>query len=540
MNIDRITPLLVVSATLLYSGGQLAWYSTTPLGLYPVLDGREMLTLAKAIANSTLPEEAFYRAPLYPAILSLFIKAGISDTALIVVARTLNGLCHLTSTLLVMSLSRQLWSSTRAMAVSGVLFGLNPVALHFAGDPLDITLAITLMLAGFHQAFYARKHGIHIFACGALWGLGLMARPNFLPIVVIWPVWTAFNSEASMRWKHVAIAAFGPALVLGAAGTINYELAKDFQVLPWQGAYNLWAANKSDSNGRYYEQTLHIHSVEESINTARIESERLYRIENPNTQNDDYAVISRYWRDRAIDHVLSHPGEWLHLEVKKLFYLLNNFEQYNNKTYSFHKQRSPWLSINPICWSLVFMLGVVGAAVGYRETKVRFLLVCATTYAVGTLLFFVSARFRFPLVPLFAILSGGVAQISIQTLYRQRLRRIVLSALIIGLISLVPVNKIEADKTIVADLLLLSRATFKLGLHSESADYARRAVSLDNTYGPARELLCLTQFNEWFEQLADTGVGASLRRVLESCKEAAPISDQALRLSGVLYLHSKN
>ncbi len=46
----------------------------------------------------------------------------------------------------------------------------------------------------------------------------------------------------------------------------------------------------------------------------------------------------------------------------KAYALLNNWEQYNNKTFEFHKERLPWLRWNPLCWGMLLVLGVVGAA----------------------------------------------------------------------------------------------------------------------------------------------------------------------------------
>ena len=51
--------------------GQLGAYSLTATGLVPAGDDREILALARQIAHHTLPHEAFYRAPGYPAVLAL-------------------------------------------------------------------------------------------------------------------------------------------------------------------------------------------------------------------------------------------------------------------------------------------------------------------------------------------------------------------------------------------------------------------------------------------------------------------------------------
>ena len=59
------------SLVLAYVAGCQLWYGQTPLGLVPIADDRELLALARQIAGDSLPREAFYRAPGYPAVLAL-------------------------------------------------------------------------------------------------------------------------------------------------------------------------------------------------------------------------------------------------------------------------------------------------------------------------------------------------------------------------------------------------------------------------------------------------------------------------------------
>jgi hypothetical protein len=43
---------------------------------------------------------------------------------------------------------------------------------------------------------------------------------------------------------------------------------------------------------------------------------------------------------------------------RKVYALLNDWEQYNNKTYAFHQARSPWLRWNPLSWGVLLVPGV--------------------------------------------------------------------------------------------------------------------------------------------------------------------------------------
>jgi hypothetical protein len=47
-----------------------------------VLDGREVLLMARDIHEGTLPKEPFYRAPFYPALLVPLAAPHISDAVL--------------------------------------------------------------------------------------------------------------------------------------------------------------------------------------------------------------------------------------------------------------------------------------------------------------------------------------------------------------------------------------------------------------------------------------------------------------------------
>ena len=69
---SRTLALAVPAAVaLFYALGHLTWYLGTPLGRVPVLDERENIDLALAIAGRTLEHVPFYRAPGYALVLAL-------------------------------------------------------------------------------------------------------------------------------------------------------------------------------------------------------------------------------------------------------------------------------------------------------------------------------------------------------------------------------------------------------------------------------------------------------------------------------------
>src|SRR5580698_7704071 len=100
----RIAVALPAVLALLYALGHLGWYLGTPLGRVPVLDERENLDLAGAIAGRSLPPEPFYRAPGYALALAGLRAAGVSAAGLFPAALLLGVALHAANAALVAAL----------------------------------------------------------------------------------------------------------------------------------------------------------------------------------------------------------------------------------------------------------------------------------------------------------------------------------------------------------------------------------------------------------------------------------------------------
>lgn len=490
-----------------------------------------MLELAQRIAQGTLPAEPHYRAPLYPALLAGLLEAGVTPNDLPFAARALNGVLHLISTYYVWVIAAALWRGRAAAAVAVALFGLNPVVLHFVADPLDISFAMTLMLAGLRHGLRALSPAagdqrLHIGLAAFFLALAVIARPQMLTSLAAWVILLLVALRRRPRAAPASWFALAPmVLVFILMGATNYRLAGDFRILPWQGAYNLWAANGPGANGRYFVQVTRIGSYTEGGNPARLESERLYRELQPGGPFG-YASMSRFWYAKTWAAIADAPLRWLRLVADKTYYLLNNFEQYDIKTYHLHKALSPWLRWNPLCWAVVLAAGTAGFVGGRRHAGARALAWCALAYGSGLLLTYVSARFRLPLVPLMAILAGGIV-------HQKSIGRALRTAAIAGaiaVVSLLPLPPQEADRTLVQDYLLLSRAASALMLNDEAIDYARAALDRVPGDAAARELICVAAFNRWLRgEQRDDGLPVA------SCEDAAAVSPVARRILGIAY-----
>jgi hypothetical protein len=468
------------AAALFYALGHLTWYLGTPLGRVPVLDERENIDLALAIAGGALEHVPFYRAPGYALVLALLHRAGVPAPGLFPAALVLGAALHALNAALVAALSRS-WFGPRAGLIAGLLFGLDPVLVHYATQALDATLSLTLFLAGMNLlvrgAGGGREAAPWAGASLAWAGAGLV-RPNFLL------PWAALLPAAAVvpghRGRRLAAALSG-VILLGAMALWQYRVGGVPSFVPWQGAYNLWAANRPGANGRFYTQHVSLSPEAARGNPARAESILLYQSENRG-QPADIPRMNAYWRGRFVDEVTGHFGRWASLVSRKLYALLNNYEQYNNKTYAFHKALSPWLSWNPLCWGLLLVLGTAGIARLGSESPGQAVLLgwVALSLTVSIVLFFVSARFRLPLAALLAALSGGfLAAPTFWAAWPGAARaRLAAAAALAAAVAFSSLGGVADRSTFVQDHALLARAAYTVGDDPLALSEATEALRL--------------------------------------------------------------
>lgn len=487
---------LLIAIAVLYSAAHLAWYLETPFGLSPVLDGRENLILAQQIEDGTLARESFYRAMLYPAILA-YLPVGHSLLGL---------LCHALNTVLAFAIARRFWKEERAGLISGALVGLNPVLLHFAFDPLDTTLAITLFLSalsalqrGFsNEPTDTNKNALFLIT-GLAISLAALARPHFLiTIIIITSLLTIACVKRRLSPIQLGVYALACLVPLLAYGFVQKSWSGNFQVLPWQGAYNLWISNNSTANGLYYQQTVSFHHLDPHQNPNRMEAN--YFFEKENGHRGSIEEQKSYWRDKTLNHVAESPFSWIKLEAFKLYAIFNNFEQYNNKTYSFHKALSPWLRYNPICWGLLLASATFCVTVLWRQKRAELLPSAAIALSIvaGLLLYMASARFRLPLTPMLAILAGGLPlSVNVFSKSSDRLRyTAIVSTLIVIILSFSRFSGIASERTYTQDALLLADAAARIGDDSQAIEWSTYVLDQNPDQQNALRLQLISRYNQ--------------------------------------------
>jgi hypothetical protein len=339
-------------------------------------------------------------------------------------------------------------------------------------------------------------------------------RPNYLLVWATLPILGWRAGQESRTRAPVAAALAGAVLFLAMAGW-QWRVGGSAGFLPWQGAYNLWAANQPGAHGRYYTQRLSLPPELAEKNPARAESILLYQAETGRT-TAGIPAMNAYWRNRFLGYVLHHPVAWLGQLARKGYELLNDWEQYNNKTYAFHHDRSPWLRWNPLSWGVFLVLGAAGAArlANTAPRTAAALAVIAVSIVAGVLLFFVSARFRLPLAALAVALSGGALAAPGFWKNWPRPRQAALGLVVFAAAALAfsRFDGVRSRATFVQDHALLARAAATVGDDPVAWTEANAALALQPGHPDAVRVAVATYFNQLLDGTARAEDEASWKK----------------------------
>ena len=139
----------------------------------------------------------------------------------------------------------------------------------------------------------------------------------------------------------------------------------------------------------------------------------------------DVAADSRLWTHRAVDWIRNHPLDFVKLELRKLWLLLQAHEVAQIESYAFQRQRLSVLRVFFIDLSWIWPLAALGLWCAWRERRVAPLVIAgfAAGLALPCILFFVNSRYRLAAVPPLAVLGGSGAATLVSWVRARRMGR---------------------------------------------------------------------------------------------------------------------
>lgn len=372
-----------------------------------------------------------FRPPLYPLFLAACYRLGRADLG-VATALAAQHLLGIATTILVTVLGARLARRAGAGLAAGLLFALAGPPLFFEGERLIATLfaflvTCTLWLASRITASSvdAPRRLLAWSALGLAIGLATQARANGLlllaPLALV-PL-SLMPATRSRRGVLAALAACLAVLLAGA--TLRAQHGGGFQLLPSAGGVNLYLGNERGADGIVPRQDRPVTYGEQYRDSVAVFAEQEFEAARARgeVEGTGARAISRYWTGRAIREVTADPLGRLRLMAHKVALLLTNRELPNNKRYGFIlEHESPMLRRMPVRWWLLFALAPVGLVAAWRRGD-RILTAWTAgsllVLAGGIVLFFVNSRFRIPLWPGMAALTGVGAMTLVDALRRR-------------------------------------------------------------------------------------------------------------------------
>lgn len=361
-------------------------------------------------AGDWMGRDVFYQAPLYPYLLGTLYAMVGRDLSIVRICQAVIGAL---SCVLIGHAACRVFSRSAGIA-AGLMLALYAPAIFFDSllqkSLLDVFLIclVIWMLSPVIIAPSSRTG--YWLGLGAAMGALALTRENALvlaAVVIGWTLAKGGQSWPQRRW-NAAIACVGLVLVLLPVATRNWAVSREFHLTTAQFGPNFYIGNNPDATGSY-------DALSEGRGSAMYERQDATRIaERAAGRRLSPSEVSNYWFDRAWAFIRSDPAAWVQLLGRKTRFLLNVTEMMDTESQQSYAEWSTplWLTGALAHFGVLVPLAMFGAWVTWpRRRELLLLYLMGAAYAASVVLFYVFARYRYPLVPFFVLFaSAGIVE----------------------------------------------------------------------------------------------------------------------------------
>jgi Flp pilus assembly protein TadD len=367
----------------------------------------------KIVAGDWLGDQVFYQAPLYPYFLALVkLAVGKSLWSIRIVQIALGSLsCG------VLFLTGRLFFSRAAGIVAGVILALYPPAIFFDGciQKANLGLVWTVLLLFALACAVRRPTFARWLAAGAMLGLLMLTREEtilLVPVIAAWIFFALREQPLASRalWPLASRAQWiagwiaGLVLALAPVALRNYKVGGELVLTTSQAGSNFFIGNNPRATGTYvplipgrsnvaYERRDAVDLAEQAVG-------------HPLTPKE----VSSYWFARSFEFIRGEPVKWLELMLAKVNLALNAYESPDAEDQYFYERFVPLLAVlgAVLTYGVIFPLAVAGIVLTWRRrAELAILHVVLATLYTGVVLFYVFARYRYPVVPILVLFAGA-------------------------------------------------------------------------------------------------------------------------------------
>jgi len=312
-------------------------------------------------------------------------------------------------------------------------------------------------------------------------GLSL-TRENAIVLVGVILLWALVRKEPA-RVIEAATFLLGLAIVLAPVAIRNHAVGGGFYLTTSQFGPNFYIGNNPRSDGTYMSLRYGRGAPEYERQDATDLAE--HAMGRPLTPSE----VSSYWTDRAMGFITSQPGAWLKLIGKKFVLLWNAGEALDTESQESHAEWSTPLRAG--AWfgnfGILVPLALFGAFVAWPDRRRLWVFyVMALAYAASVIMFYVFARYRFPLVP-FLVLFAAQGIVASRTFIVTGPPPRTIAALATVVVAAILANWPVLSKTMMPAVTEsnLAVAFQEEGRLDEALTHYQRSIGLRADYAPA-------------------------------------------------------
>ena len=390
--------------------------SPSPLFSVPVVDARTYVDDARYLSEVSWAGRPtpFWQPPLYSYLLGFLFAVGGENYYLPRLLQALFGALVCGGTYL---LGLRLFPPAVALG-AGLAAAFYGPLIYFGGELLPTIPALLLNLALLLLLLTAPlKRGWPWLTAGLVLGLAALAVANillFAPVLLLW-LWFSQGNFV----QRGALFFLGIALVIAPVALRNYLVGNDWVLISHNAGINFYIGNNPD-----YQRTVDIRPGRAWLQLVEM-PEREAGIERP-------AAKSRFFFARSWDFAAANPFDYAWLQLYKLYLFWHGDEIKRNIDPYFARRDSVLLAA--LLWKkgVAFPFGFVAplALIGLvlftrtaagKTEQGRLFLLFTLTYMVSVVGFFVTARYRLPVVPVLLLYAGfGMYSLWKEAPYRRK------------------------------------------------------------------------------------------------------------------------
>jgi tetratricopeptide (TPR) repeat protein len=362
-------------------------------------------------AGDWLGTEVFYQAPLYPYFVGGVYAVFGRD---LVILRVIQAVIGSGSCALLALAGMRLFSKPVGIT-AGLALALYAPAIFFDSLIQKSVLDMFFVCLGLWLVSHLRPgYGGAGTTTRRTWiGLGLamgglaLTRENALVLIAVILVFAVCQHGADRFAKVPKSAAWflaGLAIVLLPVAARNYAVGGGFYLTTSQFGSNLYIGNNPRADGTYA-------SIRSGRGAPEFERQDATEVaEQAVGHSLTPAEVSSYWTGQVTDFITTQPGAWLQLMARKVALLFNAAEMLDTESQDSYAEWSLLLRVGGWVghFGLLVPLAVFGLIATWPARRRLWLLhSLALAYAASVVVFYVFARYRYPLVPFLLLYAAA-------------------------------------------------------------------------------------------------------------------------------------